>query len=241
MSKELIIFNFEGRDIRSIVNNETNEPLFVANDIASALGYTNCSRDVERHCKYVKLLGSTESVLLGLNPRGVQIIPESDVYRLIMRSNLPEAEKFQDWITEEVLPSIRKHGIYATPKTVEDMINDPDMGIKLLKQLKKERAEREIAEKKNVVLSEKLGIATDWKQVKAIPWLSQYFILEKKVYTQIGKELSRISRLNNIEIKQIEDSEYGYINAYHRSVITGFEKKLMKDPNYMFSIRRLVF
>lgn len=84
------------------------EPWFIGKEVAEILGYKNGSRDVERHCKYVKLLKSTETVLLEIPPRGIQIINEKDVYRLIMRSKLESAEKFQDWVMDEVLPSIRK-------------------------------------------------------------------------------------------------------------------------------------
>lgn len=66
-------------------------------------------------------------------------IPEKDVYRLIMRSNLPNAEQFQDWVCDEVLPSIRKHGIYATDNVIDQILNNPDFGIELLTKLKEER------------------------------------------------------------------------------------------------------
>ena len=86
------------------------EPWFVASDVAKALGYENPSRDVQRHCKKVnKITQTTDSVV---PPLTVLIIPESDVYRLVMRSNLPAATEFQDWVCDEVIPSIRKTGGY---------------------------------------------------------------------------------------------------------------------------------
>lgn len=85
-----------------------NDPWFYGTDVAKALGYENPARDVQRHCKKVNKFSPTESVGTPYN-----IIPESDVYRLVMRSNLPNAEKFQDWVVEEVLPSIRKTGQYG--------------------------------------------------------------------------------------------------------------------------------
>ena len=72
-----------------------------------ALGYSNPSRSVQDHCKHAELFRTTNTVGLNINPRGELVVPESDVYRLIMRSNLPNAERFQDWVVEEVLPSIR--------------------------------------------------------------------------------------------------------------------------------------
>ena len=92
------------------------EPWFVASDVAKALGYADPSRAVVEHCKKQK-----KSTILVNNqygnttPLNQSIIPESDVYRLVMRSNLPSAVEFQDWICEEVIPAIRKTGAYGVP------------------------------------------------------------------------------------------------------------------------------
>lgn len=67
----------------------------------------------------------------GVGGTNMVYIPEKDVYRLIMRSNLPNAEQFQDWVCDEVLPSIRKHGIYATDNVIDQILNNPDFGIEL--------------------------------------------------------------------------------------------------------------
>lgn len=109
MSNELSIFsNDEFGSVRVIM--QGGEPWFVASDVAKALGYERPNDAVNTHCKKVNKFSYGES------PRGAQpynIIPESDVYRLIMRSKLPSAERFQDWVVEEVLPSIRKTGSYS--------------------------------------------------------------------------------------------------------------------------------
>ncbi|MDD2954555.1 MAG: phage antirepressor KilAC domain-containing protein [Parabacteroides sp.] len=97
------------------------KPMFVANDIAAMLGYSNRYDAINRHCKgCVK----HEGVSITTNQYGksteqkveISFIPESDVYRLVMRSKLPEAEQFQDWVCEEVLPAIRKTGGYMVDK-----------------------------------------------------------------------------------------------------------------------------
>ena len=112
MANELSIFsNEEFGSIRVVLKG--SEPWFVANDVASALGYAVPKKAVIDHCKYAEIFKGTDSVPLTDSPRGISIIPESDVYRLIMRSNLPNAERFQDWVVEEVLPSIRKTGNYS--------------------------------------------------------------------------------------------------------------------------------
>lgn len=106
---------FEKAEFGSVrVVMKDGEPWFVASDVAKALGYENPSRDVQRHCKKVnKITQTTDSVV---PPLTVLIIPESDVYRLVMRSNLPAAVEFQDWICEEVIPSIRRTGGYLAAK-----------------------------------------------------------------------------------------------------------------------------
>lgn len=109
---DLMVFEKEGfGGIRAIMRD--GEPWFVANDVAAALGYARPKDAVAHHCKYVELLKGGESQPLTDSNFGVNIIPESDVYRLIMRSNLPAAEAFQDWVCEEIIPSIRKKGSYA--------------------------------------------------------------------------------------------------------------------------------
>ena len=79
-------------------------------------------------------------------------ITEGDLYRLIASSKMEKAEEFEKWVFDEVLPSIRKNGIYATEITVEKMLSDPDFAIELLTALKKERAKRLEAEKTNTIL-----------------------------------------------------------------------------------------
>lgn len=111
--------------------------------------YSNPSKATGDHCKRAKEWRGNDS--LG-RVQTFKIIPESDVYRLIMRSKLPSAEKFECWVMEEVLPSIRKHGIYATDNVVDQILNNPDFGIKLLQELKDEREARVKAEKRNAIL-----------------------------------------------------------------------------------------
>ena len=73
--------------------------MFIAKDVCDILGYKNPSQAVVDHCKYPKKLSSIETIELTGQPNPIIIIPESDLYRLIMRSNLPDAEQFQDWVS----------------------------------------------------------------------------------------------------------------------------------------------
>ena len=82
---------------------------FVANDVAKALGYKRPADAVTAHCK-----GSAKHrYLTEGGEQEMKVIPEGDIYRLVIKSQLPTAEKFEQWIFDEVLPSIRKHGMYA--------------------------------------------------------------------------------------------------------------------------------
>src|SRR5690606_30777848 len=125
------------------------EPWFVARDVAEALGYTNPQKAVRDHCKRARPIGVNDSFTLA---RQTLIIPEPDIYRLVMRSRLPEAERFEEWVVSDVLPSIRKHGLYATDNVVDRILADPDFGIQLLTQYKEERQRRIEAERTNAIL-----------------------------------------------------------------------------------------
>ena len=129
-------------EVRTI--EENGAVLFCGSDVARALGYSNPRDALSRHCKgVVKRDTPTESGI-----QEMSFIPEPDLYRLVFSSKLPTAEKFTDWVTSEVLPTIRRHGMYATPDTVEKMLADPDTTIKLLETIKQERAARMALEAK---------------------------------------------------------------------------------------------
>lgn len=133
------IFNFEHNEVRTFLENDV--PYFVANDVAKTLGYKNPSKATNDHCK--KAIETWGNDSLGRRQK-FKIIPESDVYRLIIKSNLPSAEKFEAWVMEEVLPQIRKHGMYAT----DELLNNPDLLIEVATKLKEERTQRLIAEQR---------------------------------------------------------------------------------------------
>lgn len=143
---ELKIFQNEQFGKVRIAMSESDEPLFCAKDVATALGYSDTNDAISRHCKSGKKVFHPHANGIG----GVNLIyiPEKDVYRLVMRSNLPDAEKFQDWVCDEVLPSIRKHGAYMTGDTLEKALTSPDFLIQLANKLKAEQQQRMIAEAK---------------------------------------------------------------------------------------------
>ena len=103
-----------------------SEIWFVASDVAKALGYRNISDALSKHCRYVAKCDIPHPQ--GKGTLEINIIPEGDLYRLIIRSKLPAAEQFEEWVFDEVLPSIRKTGKYEIPK----QSIDKDLEIKKL-------------------------------------------------------------------------------------------------------------
>lgn len=146
MTNKIEIFkNEEFGEIRTLEID--GKPYFVASDIAKALGYKRPNDAISVHCRYTvkHSIPHPQSKTKTLN---VNIIPEGDMYRLIAHSELPSAEKFESWIYDEVLPSIRKHGVYMTTEVIERTLTDPDYLIQLATALKEERQARKFAEEK---------------------------------------------------------------------------------------------
>ncbi|ORL66650.1 transporter [Pseudomonas putida] len=116
VARTVNLFNFEGFDVRVVLIE--GEPWFSARDVAEGLGYSNPQKAVRDHCKSPRPVGVNDSFTLGPS---ANIIPERDVYRLVMRSKLPQAERFEEWVVSEVLPSIRKTGGYSVPSQPADL------------------------------------------------------------------------------------------------------------------------
>ncbi|MEE0782326.1 MAG: BRO family protein [Negativibacillus sp.] len=150
---DLQIFNSpEFGAIRTI--EKDGEPWFVGKDVAAALGYSNTKDALSRHIdaedKY-----QGEGVAFP-DPHGIlqypTIINESGLYSLVLSSKLPGAKQFKRWVTSEVIPSIRKHGAYMTPETLEAAILNPDTMIRLCTALKDEQDKRKALEVANAEL-----------------------------------------------------------------------------------------
>jgi len=136
---ELQIFNFESNDIR--VMKKDNENWFIAADVAKVLNFT----DAEAMTRHLDEDEKQNLQLVGFK-RGAIIINEPGLYSVILKSRKEEAREFKRWVTHEVMPSIRKHGAYMTPETIEKALSDPDTIIQLATTLKEERAKRMAAE-----------------------------------------------------------------------------------------------
>ncbi|QCE35676.1 hypothetical protein FAI40_10240 [Acetobacteraceae bacterium] len=110
---QTIVFSFNNSNLTAI--NRDGEAWFVGNEVAAALGYSNTRDALRKHCKASEFFNSRELLRLGIecpSSYGMKLIPERDLYRLVMRSKLPAAEAFEEKVVGEILPAIRKTGSY---------------------------------------------------------------------------------------------------------------------------------
>lgn len=151
--RDLQVFNFEELPVRTLTVNE--EPCFVGKDVADILGYKRTADAIREHVDAEdKGVGKIQT------PGGMQnvtLINESGLYSLIFSSKLESAKRFKRWVTSEVLPAIRKHGLYATDNVIKNTLNNPDYIINVLTEYKKEKEhnlvlEQQVKENKPKVL-----------------------------------------------------------------------------------------
>ena len=239
------------------------KPWFVAKDVCECLELTDVSKtislldDDEKGTNSIRTPGGEQQML---------VISEPGLYSLILRSRKPEAKSFKRWIIHEVVPSIRKRGLYATEAVMDRILDDLDLGISLLQQYKFEREQRKLVEahrdeavrtkaeigsrreatamstasrlsKENEHLRDEIGDSRTWKQVKAIPWLEEVFEVSQAMYSMAGRKLADMSRRMGYEIREIEDSRYGSVEAYHTDVIEAFRHVLKTDRNMLWKYR----
>ncbi len=127
------------------------KPYFPATECARKLGYKNPEKAIRDHCKGVN---ETVTPSAGGNQRR-NFIPEGDLYRLIIRSKLPTAERFEHWVFDEVLPTIRKYGAYITDDTLDEMLRSPKFAESLIRRLADEREKNAALEELAVELAPK--------------------------------------------------------------------------------------
>lgn len=219
MNEVQIFNNEEFGQVRTLVID--GEPWFVGKDVAEILGYSNTRKALADHVDEEDK-GVTKCDTLG----GVQdltVINESGLYGLILSSKMPNAKKFKHWVTSEVLPAIRKHGIYATDNVIDNILNNPDFGIQLLTKLKEERVARVEAERRNAILMHVNKTYTVTEIAKELGLKSAIqlnkILAEKKIQYQVNGTwvmYSKYSELGYEEIKQ-EVLDSGRV-IYHRRI-----------------------
>ena len=146
---EIKVWNFEDSTVRTLTIN--NEPYFVGKDVATVLGYTNPQKAIRDHVDDEDK-GVNETFTPG-GKQEVTVINESGLYSLILGSKLPKAKEFKRWVTSEVLPSIRKHGLYAT----DELLSNPDIAIAAFTALKAEREKAKALENTVAVQNQQIA------------------------------------------------------------------------------------
>jgi anti-repressor protein len=189
------LFNYNENPIRTVLSN--GQIWFVAKDVCEILGISKHRDAVSRLTGNQR--GSVKVDTLG-GAQEMAVINEPGVYKLVFRSKKPEAEKFTDWIAEEVLPSIRKHGAYMTDNALAQAIGNPDFMIGLLSNLKAEQERSKALEIKTVMLTQQ--VAEDKPKVT-------YYdtILESSNAVNIG-QIAEDYGLNARQLNQILKEEY---------------------------------
>lgn len=218
---DLVRFDFQGKGIRTVTID--GNPWFVAKDVCEILEIQN-SRDALRRIPE-KHKGVVSADTLG-GVQNLSIISETGLYRLVLRSDKPQAEPFTEWVTEEVLPEIRKTGVYIpTPKDY----------IEALEALLESEKEKQRLKEENNDLRILIGDAEHWKQAKAIKWVKEYFKqpLTNTFWSQFGKALSQVSRRMGEEIRKAEDTTWGIVNVYSDVTIDKMESLLKEHPDLL--------
>ena len=191
------VFNFHGQEVRTVTID--NNPYFSNADVCKILDINSPSQALKR----LKQDGViTNEVIDGLGRKqDMKFVSESNLYKLIFQSKKKEAEAFTDWVTSEVLPAIRKHGLYA----IDDLLNNPDMAIAALQKLKEERqlrlqAQEEIAQK-NQIIQELQPKASYYDLVLQNKSLVAISVIAKD-YGMSAKKMNKILHELKIQFKQ---------------------------------------
>ncbi|MGI5065547.1 phage antirepressor [Treponema putidum] len=209
--------NSEFGEVRTVLIGD--DVWFIAKDICDILGLSDVSRSVEKLEDDEKLI---RKIFVSGQNRDILIINESGLYTLIIRSNKPEARQFRKWVTAEVLPSIRKHGLYA----VDELLNNPDMAIKAFQALKEERAARIEAERKNAVLMHVSKTYTATEIAKE---------LGLKSANELNKELEKRGiqfKVNNTWVPKADYADKGFFDIKQEVLDTGtviYHRRITQD------------
>lgn len=206
MNKINVFENDEFGQVRTVEID--GKPYFVGSDIAKALGYAIPSKAVNTHCKGV----SKMEVPSNGGKQEMLIISEGDVYRLITHSKLPSAEKFESWVFDEVLPTIRKHGMYAT----NELLDNPDLLIKVATALKEEREknkqlETEVKVKTQLIgeLKPKADYVDTILQNKGLVTITQI----SKDYGMSGQVMNEL--LHELKVQYKQSGQWLLYSKYH--------------------------
>lgn len=225
MNQLQVFNNEEFGQVRTVVQGE--DVWFVAKDVCDVLGinkqrdaYSRLDED-ERGSVLVDTLGGQQNM---------NAINESGLYSLILRSRKPQAKAFKKWVTSEVLPSIRKHGAYMTPNTINALLQDPDLIIGLASQLKQEQQARQVAEHKNLMLTQQ--IAENASKITYLDQIlqSQDTVTVSQVAADYGLSAVRLNKILNDEKVQYKVNKQWLLYSKYQN--KGYTKSQTVDVTH---------
>ncbi len=189
-------------------------------DVARGLGFTE-TKDGREYVRWRTVNGYLKEFGFSQLVAKDDFVPENIFYKLCFKANNETARKFQDLVTDEILPAIRKRGIYATDKVIDEILADPDYGIRLLSELKSEREHRKALQDKTNKLQQQLDESKSWYTIKRVAQINgvNWKTLDWKI-------LKRQSVMMNKQIQKIFDANFGEVNLYHIDVFRAVYPRL---------------
>lgn len=208
---ELQIFNYNGKEVRTVQLD--GEPWWVLKDVCCILGISHTTDVYSRLDDDEKGVGQIDT--LG-GKQKINIVNESGLYNVILRSDKPEAKPFRKWVTNEVLPSIRKHGAYMTPETLRQAVLNPDTLIHIATALKEEQDKNKQLQAVNSALS------TDVQIMKP---KSDYFdeLVERNLLTSFRETAKELGVGEKAFVRFLLEKKYLYRDK--RGKLMPYEKK----------------
>lgn len=235
MQNQIQVFSNENFGSVRVLGNVEN-PLFCASDVCKALGYKNGRDTIER------LFGDDVAKCYITDSIGREqlfsFITEPQLYKLIMRSNAKNAERFQDWVCGEVLPSIRKNKMYIEGDMLQTMLSNPDTMIKVLTNYKEEKQKREEAERLVVEKQEQVKALT-MLSVEKQSRLDSYAELEKnrrskaQIKTDFNRAVRKLAIQRGIPHSNAYTIIYNIFSSKHLFNQKVDMKFLEKNINYL--------
>ncbi|EGQ3700695.1 phage antirepressor [Staphylococcus pseudintermedius] len=250
--QELQIFNFEELPVRTLTVDD--EPYFVGKDVAEILGYSKARNAIAKHVDFEDKKDAPIQGPLG-GTQKMTIINESGLYSLIFSSKLESAKRFKRWVTSEVLPAIRKHGIYATDSVIEQTIQNPDYIIHVLTEFKKEREGRLVAEQQVKELKPKAtyyDLVLQNKSLLSVSKIAKDYGMSARALNKLLHELGVQYKQGDIWLLYAKHQDKGYtqtstyaLDEEHSKVTTKWTQKgrlfiyeLLKNKGVLPSIEK---
>lgn len=238
---EIQNFVFDGSQIRTLTIDD--EPYFVGKDVATVLGYAKPTDTIRKHVD-----PEDRGISKMETPSGIQemtVINESGLYSLILGSKLPDAKRFKRWVTSEVLPQIRKHGMYATA----ELLNNPDLAIQAFTALKAEREKVQALSLTNAIQAQQIAELQPKASYYDVILNCKDLISISKIakdYGKSGRWLNEELHRRHIQYKQgkqwllyQEYAPYGYTSTKTHDVTENDGKQHAKVSTYWTQKGRL--